>query len=303
MNRLIALIILLITALSVHNTVTAQTPIPSRHSQTHDLLLAKQQNIQNEINLIDSISFRKLLEEEDLKYPAWDLYGEIWDQEWVNPYKKKPYEVPDTVDIDVSKYYIPVPGQVTSGYGPRGRRHRMHRGVDLRLQIGDTVRAAFDGRVRLKKYERRGYGYYVIIRHTNGLETIYGHLSKFLVEPDQIVRAGDPIALGGNTGRSTGPHLHFETRYLGLDFDPRAIFDFKHQTTYSDLFTFTPKKVAKGYTVMTVNGKTYTAYRIRRGDTLSGIAQQNRTSVRTLCRLNNITTKTVLKPGKLLRLP
>lgn len=109
----------------------------------------------------------------------------------------------------------------TSNYG--WRRRRMHRGVDLSLHIGDTIRAAFSGKVRLTRYERRGYGYYVIIRHGNGLETIYGHLSKFLVKPDQIVKVGEPIALGGNTGRSTGPHLHFETRYLGMDINPNKI--------------------------------------------------------------------------------
>ena len=121
---------------------------------------------------------------------------------------------------------MPCDGYVTSPYGYRRRFRRMHKGIDLKVQTGDTVYAAFNGKVRLTKYERRGYGYYVVIRHENELETVYGHLSKFLVEPDQYVKAGDPIALGGNTGRSFGSHLHFETRFMGYAINPSAIFDF-----------------------------------------------------------------------------
>ena len=117
----------------------------------------------------------------------------------------------------------------------------MHKGIDLKVQIGDTIYAAFDGKVRLTKYERKGYGYYTILRHENGLETVYGHLSKFLVKPDQYVKAGDPIALGGNTGRSTGPHLHFETRFMGYAINPDAIFDFTNKTTQTDSYTFNKK--------------------------------------------------------------
>ena len=133
---------------------------------------------------------------------------------------------------------MPHPGYVTSPYGYRRRFRRMHKGIDLKANTGDTVRAAFDGKVRITKYERKGYGYYVVIRHTNDLETVYGHLSKFLVEPDTYVRAGDPIALAGNTGRSTGSHLHFETRYMGYAINPAAIFDFANQTTHTDTYTF-----------------------------------------------------------------
>ena len=106
----------------------------------------------------------------------------------------------------------------------------------------DTVRAAFDGKVRLTRFERGGYGFYVIVRHENGLETVYGHLSRFLVQPDQFVKAGTPIALSGNTGRSTGPHLHFETRFMGVAINPEAIFDFENRVTHTDVFTFNKNK-------------------------------------------------------------
>lgn len=150
-------------------------------------------------------------------------------------------EIPTVKDIDVSTYVPPVPGAITSNYGYRPRFRRVHRGTDLRLSIGDTVVSAFDGKVRLTKYEGRGYGYYVVIRHDNGMETVYGHLSKFLVKPNQRVKAGEPIALGGNTGRSTGPHLHFETRFMGLPINPAAIIDFENGVPHKDIFTFDHK--------------------------------------------------------------
>lgn len=201
----------------------------------------------------------------------------------------------------------------------------MHKGVDLKLNVGDTVRAAFDGRVRLTKFERRGYGYYVVLRHPNSLETVYGHLSKFLVEPDQYVKAGDPIALGGSTGRSTGPHLHFETRYMGYAINPCAIFDFANQTTHTDTYTFdkrtyqearnfdpeanveyrrryTQANPPRPYTRSRNSEGTASTYRVRRGDSLSKIASRNGTTVAKLCRLNGLTTSSKLQPGQRLRL-
>ena len=170
--------------------------------------------------------------------PEEDIYVEGWDSQAVNCYTNA--VVPDTKVIDVSNFCMPTMGYVTSPYGYRRRFRRMHKGIDLKVQIGDTIRAAFDGKVRLTRNQgrRKGYGLYVIVRHSNGLETVYGHLSKFLVSPDQYVKAGDPIALGGNTGRSTGPHLHFETRYMGYAINPDAIFDFENKTTHTDEFTF-----------------------------------------------------------------
>lgn len=133
----------------------------------------------------------------------------------------------------------------------------MHRGVDIKLAIGDTVRAAFAGQVRFTNYERRGYGYYVVMRHTNGLETIYGHLSRFLVKEGDIVKVGDPIALGGNTGRSTGAHLHFEVRFLGLDLNPNEIFDFNDNKIHNDIFVFRSAPYRAGTETYYANGVTY----------------------------------------------
>lgn len=137
--------------------------------------------------------------------------------------------------IDLRGFCMPTPSRkVTSNFGPRWRRQ--HEGIDVKVYVGDTIRAAFDGKVRMAKWDGRGYGYYIVIRHPNGLETLYGHLSKQIVKEDQIVHAGDPIGLGGNTGRSNGSHLHFETRLLGKPIDPALMFDFERQDVTADFY-------------------------------------------------------------------
>lgn len=305
--------------------VSAQTfRLPSAHSAEHQDLIARQENIGNQISVKDTQDFLDNLFKEEAE-PELDIYTEGWNSRSVNAYAGM--AVPDTKVIDVSEFAIPCPGYVTSPYGYRPRFRREHKGIDLKLQTGDTVYAAFSGRVRLTNFERKGYGYYVILRHPNGLETVYGHLSKFLVEPDQDVKVGDPIALGGNTGRSFGSHLHFETRYMGLPINPAAIFDFANQTVHTDTYTFDKKtyKKARNFdpAANTEYARQYQAthpakpaassgsgsgggkastYTIKRGDTLSRIASRNGVSVRQLCKLNGLTTSSTLQPGKKLKL-
>lgn len=220
----------------------AQYKLPDTHNNQHQDLLASQKPLAADINVANTLKYLSELNKVE-RPDASEIYGEYWESQSVNPYGKA--EIPAVKDIDVSGYFHPINGRVTSNYGYRPRFGRVHRGIDLKLNVGDTVRAAFDGKVRLTKFERRGYGYYVVMRHDNGMETVYGHLSKFLVKPDQYVKAGDPIALGGNTGRSTGPHLHFETRFMGMAINPTAIIDFDNQVTHKDVFTFEKKTYEK----------------------------------------------------------
>lgn len=153
-------------------------------------------------------------------------------KDWV-PNSTNPYTAPlESLPLhnaialvdSASRFVVPYQTKVFSRFGIR--RGRRHQGVDLPLKTGTPVVAAFDGRVRASTYSK-GYGNLVIIRHENGLETFYGHLSKREVEVGDWVRAGDEIGLGGSTGRSTGPHLHFETRYQGYAFDPEWIADYE----------------------------------------------------------------------------
>ena len=184
----------------------------SAHSNMHHDLIASQRDMSDQIKVQETREFmNELLEDE--QEPEIDIYTEGWNSNLVNPYAHQ--AVPNNVRIDVSDYAMPVPGFITSPYGYRPRFRRQHKGVDLKLNTGDTVRAAFAGKVRLTRFERGGYGYYVILRHANGLETVYGHLSRFLVKPNQTVNVGDPIALGGSTGQvrtSTSKRVSWATQ-------------------------------------------------------------------------------------------
>ena len=172
-------------------------------------------------------------------HPAADIYNNIWRSDRVNPYKIPIDSMPDSIRIDCSNFFVPVHGAVTSEFGPR--RYRFHYGIDLRLKVGDSVRSAFKGKVRIIDYEARGYGHYIVIRHDNGLETVYGHLSAVLVTLNQNVKAGQLIAYGGNTGHSTGPHLHFETRYIGNAINPAHIIDFNTGLVRENTYLLTKK--------------------------------------------------------------
>ena len=211
--------------------------------------------------------------------------------------------IPDSFRIDLSGYCMPTTNtKITSKFGPR--RRRMHQGIDVKVYIGDTIRAAFSGKVRMVKYERRGYGQYVVIRHENGLETVYGHLSKQLVKEDQYVEAGEVIGLGGNTGRSTGSHLHFETRFLGQAINPALLFDFEKQDIVADSYLF--QKGRNRYR-NNRNAGTITSdgdiqyYKVRKGDSLARISKKTGTSIDALCKLNRITRRTTLRIGQVLR--
>jgi hypothetical protein len=229
--------------------------------------------------------------------PADDLYA-IWDNLKVNPYKihSDSILISDSVYLDLSRFNYPLAKhyKVTSEFGPR--RYRFHYGIDLKVYKGDSILSVMDGMVRIAK--RVGaYGNLVVIRHNNGLESFYGHMSKILVKQDQMVRSGKLIGLGGSTGRSTGTHLHFELRYMGHCINPRDLVDFdslcvKNRTIWLTKNNFDYQKSAI-VTAISL-GRIWT---VRQGDSLSLIAKRTRTSVRNLCYLNKITTKTIIKPG------
>lgn len=223
-------------------------------------------------------------------------------------YKHQGAVAADTLIL--GKYCHPAPFKVTSNYG--WRRRRMHYGVDLGYPTGTPVVAAFDGIIRISRSNAGGYGNLIVIRHENGLETYYGHLSKRLVNPGQVVSAGDTIALGGNTGRSYGSHLHFETRYLGTPFNPNNIIDFaNYQLKCDSLFVkgcAAANNIAAN-TTTTANGTATTTtlaaseavyYKVKNGDTLSHIAQKYHTSVTRIKKMNNLRSD-FLRVGQRLR--
>lgn len=211
--------------------------LPASHAREHRDLIANQKPLRKSA-AEQARRLQKMRQREDIE----DFMNLNWESDFVNPYGSN-VEIPAHKNIDVREFVMPVDNvRITSNYGYRAAFGRMHRGTDLGLNVGDTVRAAFSGKVRLTKFERAGYGYYVVVRHPNGLETVYGHLSRFLVKPNQEVKAGQAIALGGNTGRSTGPHLHFETRFMGLAINPATIVDFENGVTHKEFFAFDHSK-------------------------------------------------------------
>ena len=262
-------------------------------------LIARQAPIDKKLKTVDSLALQKQIRAEQSEYPALSLYPN-WNNQYVHAYGNA--IIPETYTIDLTGFHMPTPStKITSPFGPRWRR--MHNGLDLKVNIGDTIVAAFDGKVRIVKYERRGYGKYVVIRHDNGLETVYGHLSKQLVEENQLVKAGEVIGLGGNTGRSTGSHLHFETRFLGIAINPIYMFDFPKQDIVADTYTFRKTKGVKragSHDTQAADG-TIRYHKVKSGDTLSRIAKLRGVSVSTLCKLNRIKPTTPLRIGQVLR--
>ncbi|HTX89432.1 MAG TPA: M23 family metallopeptidase, partial [Bacteroidales bacterium] len=171
-----------------------------------------------------------------------------------------------------------------------------HKGLDIDLNKGDSVRAAFDGVVRYARYNHGGFGNLVILRHYNGLETYYAHLSKILVLNNQVVRSGEFIGLGGSTGRSRAPHLHFEIRYKDLPLDPLRMINYDQQKLICDTFSICKKM----FYPATYDGHAV-YYTIRSGDTLGKIAQKNHTTVKEICALNKIKPNALLRVGKPIR--
>ena len=270
-------------------------------------LMADRVNIRKNMELkeLATLSEIEMEEKENLMFPADELYGSNWENRWVDPFRgTAKVNFPDSFAIDCSSFVYPIAidsmARITSKYGPR--RRRMHKGIDLKVLKGDTIRAAFNGKVRIKAFERRGYGYYVVLRHPNGLETIYGHLSKILVEENQIVRAGETIGLGGNTGRSTGSHLHFETRFLGQAINPAEIIDFENGVPHQDTYVFHNVKInGRRSNIYTSSSDRMVYHRVKSGDTLGKIARIYGTSVNELCRLNGLKSTSVLRIGQSIR--
>ncbi len=254
-------------------------------------------------------------------FPSNDLYAS-WDTTMAHPYNFNEAFKVDSVEIDLVSpdapgFKMPFKGNTTSEFG--WRRRRPHYGTDIDLVTGDTVVSAFDGMVRIAKV-CYGYGNCIIVRHNNGLETVYGHLSQMNVEVGQMVKAGEIIGLGGNTGRSTGDHLHWELRYLGQAIDAMDVVDFKSGNLKDNCFVLRKTDVVAKYDLRALKGrhrrdvgltKAELAYakktgsklhKIKSGDTLGYLAKRYHTTVGALCKKNKLKPTSTLRLGQLIKI-
>ena len=251
-------------------------------------------------------------------FPSHDLYTS-WDTNTAHPYNFSEAFKEDSVTIFLTQgedncFTMPFKGNLTSLFG--WRRYRPHYGTDIDLETGDSVVSCFDGMVRVAKFYH-GYGNCVIIRHSNGLETVYGHMSKLLVESGQKVDAGTLIGLGGNTGHSTGSHLHFEFRYLGQALDTQDFIDYEKGELKSNCFVLRKSDVENKYDLRALHTRHKSdlmarkygkypvkagMYKVRSGDTLGAIARKKGTTVKALCRKNGLRPTTKLRVGQRIKI-
>ncbi len=255
-----------------------------------------------------------------LMFPSHDLYG-MWDTASCHPDLFEQQFVGDSATIYLTDdwncgFTVPYKGILTSEFGWRHRRP--HYGTDISLHTGDTVVAAFDGKVRIARFIG-GYGNVVIIRHNNGLETVYAHLSKILVQPEETVINGMQIGLGGNTGHSYGSHLHFEIRYLGKAIDTEDLVDYQKNELKNNSFVIYKSDFGAKYDLRSIHAhlvgsKSHAApvarnhksivgkvVLVKNGDTLDRIAKRNHTTIAAICKKNGISQKKVLRPGQKLK--
>lgn len=246
--------------------------------------------------------------DESIFIPVDVLYKDRWDTLYIRTGRTNYSEIYDSAFLwlnnpEETAFHFPHKGKLLSKYG--WRSGRFHAGMDIKLETGDTVVSAFDGKVRIAR-AMSGYGKVVVVRHNNGLETVYAHFSKVLVNIHDEVKAGDPLGLGGRTGRATTSHLHFETRYLGEHFNPDRIIDFENYSLIRDTLMINKEfwHPLKATTIASAHDESSTSkkyHTIKQGDTLSTISRKYRTSVKKICQLNGIKENKILHLGNKLR--
>ena len=250
------------------------------------------ENIPNEMVL--DLTASTLIVDSVALIPYFNEYASGWNNSKVHPYNVDLTKMTDSIPLVLSHsdcdYVHSVCGEINSEFGYR--RNRFHYGIDVDLNVGDDVLSSFEGIVRIAKYDKT-YGNVIVVRHENGLETLYAHLSKFEVQVGDYVQAGDLIALGGNTGRSTGPHLHFEVRYLGEPIDPNDIIDYEDGRLKMNEIALSDKNFSY---LKEIRKRKY--YKVKSGDSLSRIAVRNGVTISKLCSLNGISRNSVLQIGQ-----
>ena len=321
-------VILSITCIAFYNLSAANLPYHDDKSKRGDDKKSKAKREDTTKFVINSESLldneEEIQDTNQILFPSHDLYT-TWDTTSAHPYNFNESFKLDSVLIQLTQegdggFVMPFKGGLTSVFG--WRRYRPHYGTDIDLETGDQVVSAFDGMVRFAKY-CQGYGNCVIVRHNNGLETVYGHLSKLLVEPGQTIGAGTLLGLGGNTGRSSGSHLHLEFRYLGQALDTEDFIDYEKGELKTNCFTLRKVDVENKYDLRALHsrhkrdiglvrsnakGAKYkniakgSTYKVRKGDSLGKIAKRNHTTIKALCKKNRLKESSSLRVGQRIKI-
>ncbi len=243
-----------------------------------------------------------------------DIKAEHWNTTVYNPFKNEVVTYPIQLKFKDSSYSSPISRHkvVTSRFG--WRKGRAHKGIDIDLVTGDSVYAMFDGIVRFAKYNT-GHGRTVIVRHYNGLETVYAHLSKYGVKANDTVRSGQYIGKGGVSGNARGSHLHLVVNYKGVAIHPEYLFNFDTHNTIKAQELWVTKKWTRPYMHNSRRSSRFDLitneeealasitnqkkiYIVQRGDTLSKISLKNNTSIAAICRSNYIKKNAIIKVGQ-----
>jgi Peptidase family M23/LysM domain len=310
---------LLLSFLSFGFTIFSQEPIDTIYTSNGTVIMFSDRTWQYQEDLEFDGILNHHLHSIVTSMPDLDLI-QTWDTDvcYTSDRQNDLSKLSDTIWLCVlnnenNDFAMPFDGDITSRYGYR--KGRYHNGIDIDLETGDSVSSAWDGKVRYAQYNEGGFGNLVIVRHNNGLETFYAHLSKIVVAPNQVVKAGDLLGLGGNTGNSRGSHLHFEIRFYDAPINPEEVIDFAHKEckdenllVHKDIFRPGAKptdldehgeNVASNSNAPVVPAKKY--YKVKKGDNLTRIAATNGTTVDQLCKLNKITNRSNIAIGRTIR--
>jgi murein DD-endopeptidase MepM/ murein hydrolase activator NlpD len=265
------------------------------------LALLKELNEYAETRLLEHDFYNSLTNYYDNSaIPSNSTYGN-WDTRNVSPYSESISKLDTSILLTLTdnksncNFVAPIQSPVvTSNFGWRNGKN--HNGIDLDLEVWDPVVASFDGMVRISLFHP-GYGRVVIIRHYNGLETLYAHLHRLKVKAGEIVEAGQIVGLGGSSGHSSGSHLHFEVRYKGKPLNPKHLISFKNNKLVSDSLLLTKQKW--NYSVLPLGIEFHT---IKKGDFMFKIAKRYGLTVNELCKINGVKRNKILYPGRKLRI-
>jgi hypothetical protein len=311
--------IVTLTFLFISCSVFGQSPVDTIHTSKGTVIMFSDRTWQYQEDIEFDGILNHHLHSLVTSMPDLDLI-QTWDSDvcYTSDRQNDLSKLNDTIwlcvlDGNDDDFVMPFDGVITSRYGYR--KGRYHNGIDIDLETGDTVASAWDGKVRYAKFNTGGFGNLVIVRHNNGLETFYAHLSEILVAPNQAVKAGEFLGLGGNTGHSRGSHLHFEVRFYDAPINPEEIIDFENNICKDENLMvhkaiFRPgakptdleehgENLASNSNKPVVAARKY--HKVRSGDNLTRIAAKHGTTVAQLCKLNRLSYNSKIVVGRTLR--